>query len=264
MVNLFHLFLLSFLASILALVGAVIFLFNKKLSKVLEINSVPFAAGVMITVSILGLLPEAIELLGEGAFLVVLASFFTAYLFENFLFELHHHSDDHHDHNPKSSVALVVVGDTIHNFIDGIAIGAAYLLNPGLGLVTAISTFLHEVPHEIGDFGILLKAGWTKKNILILNVISASTAILGAFALLLFSENSILIGTLLSVSTGIFLYLGAIDFLPHATKGFSSRLKAVVPLVIGIVAMVITLMAIPHSHEHEEGVGNVDHGHSER
>ncbi len=248
MVNLFHLFLLSFLASILALIGGVLFLFNKKLSHVLELNSIPFAAGVMITVSILGLMPEAFELLGERTFLIVLLSFFGAYLFEHLIFGLHHHAEHHHEGDVKSSVPLVIFGDTIHNFIDGVAIGATYLLNPGLGLITSISTFLHEVPHEIGDFGILLKAGWKKKDILVLNIISATAAIFGAFSLLLFSENKTLIGTLLSVSAGIFFYLGAVDFLPHAAKGFSNRIKAMVPLVLGVIVIAATLILIPHTH----------------
>lgn len=247
-VDLLQLFLLALLGSIIALGGGVIFLFNRKLSGALEKNSVPFAAAVLITVSLLGLLPEAIELIEEKALWIILASFFGAYLFEHLLFGIHHHDEEHHEHNYKSSVLLVLIGDTIHNFIDGISIGASFLLNPGLGLITAVSTFLHEVPHEIGDFGILLKAGWKRKNILIVNIVSASTAILGAFAVLLFAENTQLIGSMLAVSAGIFLYLGAIDFLPHANDGFTSRLKASIPLILGIIVMVVTLMAIPHSH----------------
>lgn len=255
MQNIIQLFLLSLLGSVIALIGGVFFLFNRKFSKGLEIHSVPFAAGVLITVSLLGLIPESLESYGENAFLVVLISFFAAYLFENLFFVLHHHSDDHHHHrhNFKSSAPLVIVGDTIHNFIDGVAIGASFLVTPGLGLITAFSTFLHEVPHEIGDFGVLLKAGWKRKNILVVNIVSASFTILGAFISFLFIGSESTLGILLAIAAGIFLYLGTVDFLPHATDGFSNKSRSLIPLTAGVLAMVLTLMLVPHSHEkHEE------------
>lgn len=251
MPNLIQLFFLALIGSLIALIGGVVFLFNKKWSSALEKNSIPFAAGVLITVSLLGLLPEAFEIIGERTLLIMLISFFVAYLFEHLIFDIHHHAGDGHSHhkkNYKTSVPLVIFGDTIHNFIDGITIGSTFFISPGLGLITAISTFLHEVPHEIGDFGILLKAGWKRKDILIVNVISASATIFGAFALLLFSGNEVLIGILLSISAGIFLYLGAIDFLPHAGEGFPNKIKAMIPLTIGILAIIIALMAVPHAH----------------
>lgn len=253
MVNYFHLFLLALLGSVLALIGGVIFLFNKRLSGFLEANSVPFAAGVLITVALLGLLPEAFEAVGERAFLIILLSFFSSYLFETILFGIHHHDihDHAHGHDHETSVPLVLVGDTIHNLIDGVAIAAGYLISPGLGLIIAISTFMHEVPHEIGDFGILLKAGWKRKKIFMVNIISASFTIVGAFMTLLFSENLVLIGTLLAIAAGIFLYLGASDFLPHAGGAKGSRTKALLPLVVGVVMMIATLSVIPHSHEQD-------------
>lgn len=248
MPELVNLFLLAFLGSIIALLGGVIFLFKESWSKFLSQNSVPFAAGVLITVSILGLLPEAVDLIGENTFLIVLITFFAVYLFENLFFEVHHHDEHQHSRSYKSAVPLVIVGDTIHNFIDGVAIGASFLVNPGLGLVTAISTFLHEVPHEIGDFGILLKAAWKRRDIIVINVISASATIVGAFTLFAFPENPALLGILLAISAGMFLYLGASDFLPHIEKPEGGKLKAILPLVLGVVIMVATLVSIPHSH----------------
>ncbi|OGM05685.1 hypothetical protein A2125_00165 [Candidatus Woesebacteria bacterium GWB1_43_5] len=248
MVDLFYLFLLALLGSIIALVGGVFFLFNRKWSATLEKYSVPFAAGVLITVALLGILPEAIDLVGEGVLLVILVSFFAAYLFEHMFFGIHHHGVMHYHHRDYAPVIpLVILGDSIHNFIDGIAIGASFLISPGLGLITALSTFFHEVPHEIGDFGILLKAGWRKSKILTVNVLSASFTIVGAFSLLLFSENKGAIGMFLGISTGIFLYLGTIDFLPHADEGFPSRVKAVIPLFIGVLVMALTILLFPHA-----------------
>ena len=211
-----QLFLLALLGSIVALLGGVVFLYDRKLSSTLERHSIPFAAGVLVTVALLALIPEAFELIGESALVIVLFSFFGAYLLEHFLVSIHHHERHHHHGRvQESSVALVVMGDTIHNFIDGIAIAVSFFVNPGLGLATAFSTFLHEVPHEIGDFGILLSAGWKRRKILLINVISASFTIVGAFLTFFVAESNSFVGGMMAVSAGIFLYLGTIDFLPR-------------------------------------------------
>lgn len=250
--NYLELGLYAILASFLALSGGVVFLYSKSLSKKLSRHAIPFAAGVLLTVSLIGLLPEAVDMTGEQAFLIVLLSFFGAYFFEHFLFGIHHHDTHNHGHEYKSSVILVIVGDTIHNFIDGLTIGATYLVNPGLAFITTISTFLHEVPHEIGDFGILLKAGWKKTHILIVNIVSASTTLLGAFAALFIAQDPETIGVLLAVSAGIFLYLGAIDFLPNIFHDHDHGVSPIIPLLLGIIIMMGTLYAIPHEHEHDE------------
>src|SRR3989338_4735946 len=219
MFELANIIALALLGGVLGLVGGLIMLAVKPWSRVLSAYAVPFAAGVLLTVSLLGLLPEAAEIIGEAAFLAVFLGFLASYLFESAFFALHHHEGHAHEAKQKASVGLIIFGDTIHNFIDGVAIAAAYLINPGLGLVTAISTFLHEVPHEIGDFGVLLKAGWKRKSILIVNVLSASTTFLGAGVVWMWSENHDLVAKLLAVAAWLFLYLGASDFLPHIYKG---------------------------------------------
>lgn len=248
MYSVLQLFLYSLLGSVIALIGGVVFLYQKKWSKILEKNAIPFAAGVLITVAILGLMPEAIELIGTRAFPAVFISFLTVYIFENFIFSLHHHGEDHeHNKKLKSSVPIVIIGDTLHNLIDGVAIGASFLTSPGLGLITALSTFFHEVPHEIGDFGIMLKAGWSRKNILLVNAISASFTIVGAFSLYFVSENDLLVGYLLAVSAGIFLYLSSIDFLPHALEDAKKKKSALLPLILGVIIMLLILYFIPHT-----------------
>ncbi len=240
----------ALLGSVIALFGGVIFLYNRKLSSVLEKYSVPFAAGVLVTVSILGLIPEAEHMLGESTYWIVLVSFLGVYIFEHLFFGIHHHGEeDGHAHEiKKSSVGLVIFGDTIHNFIDGVAIGAGFLINPNLGWVTAFSTFLHEVPHEIGDFGILLKAGWTRSKILVVNIISALMTVVGAFTVYFFSHSETLNGTLMAISAGVFLYLGASDFLPKIKDQNNSKLKSILPLIIGAGIIMVTILLLPHEH----------------
>lgn len=246
-----HLLLLTLLGSVIALFGGIIFLFNSKLSNSLEKYSISFAAGVLITVSFVGLIPEAHHHLGENSSWVVLISFLAVYIFENLFFDIHHHGEGRHDRGSeikKSSIGLVIFGDTIHNFIDGVAIGASFFINPSLGLVTAFSTFLHEVPHEIGDFGILLKAGWSKAKIIIVNMLSSLATIIGAFSLYLFSESETINGALMAVSAGIFIYLGASDFLPKIKDGKLSKFKSIAPLLLG--SLIISLFFLLVHHEH--------------
>lgn len=230
--------------SLAALAVGVLCLQNKFLSRLLTKHATSFAAGVLLAISLLGLIPEAAHELGESAFLIVLVSFLATYIFENLVFALHHHSDDTHGHH-TAAIPLVIVGDTIHNFIDGAAIAATYVVNPGLGITTAISTFLHEVPHEIADFGVLLAAGWKKRKIIMVNILSALTSFAGAYIVLMLAEMGNILGYLLAISGGIFLYLGASDFLPKPGKAGSSR-PAVVALLVGIAAIFIALTLIPH------------------
>lgn len=239
----------------MALIGGVIFLLKKSWAGALERNSVPFAAGVLISVSLLALIPEAVHALGENAFIYVLLSFVGTYLFEQFLLGLHHHPG-HSFHEHKVAAPLVIVGDTIHNFIDGVAIATTYMMSPGLGVITTLSTFLHEVPHEIGDFGILLKIGWRRLRVFWVNVFSALFTILGAMATYWFFGTGQITGILLAISAGMFLYLGASDFLPSVHEG-NNKYVQLFAFIAGVAIMILTLNLVPHSHG--EGVGH-DHG----
>ncbi len=245
-----NLLLLALLGSVIALLGGVVFLYNQKLSNILEKHAVPFAAGVLVTVSLVGLIPEAEHEIGEPVYWIVLLSFLGVYVFEHLFFGIHHHdSSDGHGHKIKdSSVGLVVFGDTIHNFIDGVAIGAGFMIDPALGLIIAVSTFLHEVPHEIGDFGILLKAGWSRMKILTVNIFSSLMTVVGAFVVYFFSHNESLNGTLMAVSAGIFLYLGASDFLPKIESDNKNKIKSIIPLILGSLLILSTIFLIPHEH----------------
>lgn len=245
-----YLLLQALIGSTIALFGGVIFLYNRNLSSVLEKYSVPFAAGVLVTVSLVGLIPEAEHEIGNSVYWIVLVSFLAVYVFEHLFFDIHHHDevDEHHHGIKKSSIGLVIFGDTIHNFIDGIAIGASFMISPNLGLITAFSTFLHEVPHEIGDFGILLKAGWKRMRVLGVNIVSSLMTVVGAFTVYFFNTNDALNGSLMAVSAGVFLYLGASDFLPKISSISQNKLKTVFPVIFGSLIMVTFLLLLPHEH----------------
>jgi len=258
--DLINIILLSLFGGVIGLSGGIVFLSFQKFSKLLAKYSIPFASGVLITVSFLGLIPESVHLVGETAFIVMLLSFLGSYFFEMFAFDLHHHDhDDGGHHHSHGSAPLVIIGDTIHNFVDGVAIAAAYLVNPGLGLITAVSSFLHEVPHEIGDFGILLKKGYSKKSIILINLFSALFTVLGALVIYYFGADTPLPGYLLAIAAGMFIYLGASDFLPKATDDVDKK-KAVGMLLLGAAIMYLSMSAVPHEHvdENHDDVSEVE------
>jgi len=238
---------LSLIGSVAGLVGGAVFLVKKSLAEKLCHFAVPFAAGVLLSTSLLYLLPEAVQKVGNDAYLFVLIALLSSFFFEQYFARLHHH-EHHHSNKLASSAPLVIFGDTIHNFIDGVAIASAFLVEPRFGLIVALATFLHETPHEIGDFGILVAAGWSRKKVFTANVLSALTAIPGALLVFLFIRDAHeKIGLLLAISAGTFLYLGASDFLPEVGEhrdGIAAW-KKFLPLVFGVVIMYLLTLVTP-------------------
>lgn len=242
------LFALLFVGSIGGLLGGVVFLLNTNLRLLLCKFSVPFAAGILISVALLDLIPESVDHIGEDSYLFILVSFLSVFIFENLIFAVHHHTEQDKSVN-KGSAVLVVAGDILHNFVDGIAITTAYLVEPSFGVIVALSSFLHEIPHEIGDFGILLNAGLSRVKVFAINFISALTTFIGAiFVLSLTEENGDVIGILLALSAGLFLYLGASNFLPRGDKHDKDIVGKVITVMIGAAIMILIGLVFPHDH----------------
>lgn len=245
--SIFYLLTFSFIGSVAGLIGGVVLLFKEKWAKNLTSVSVPLAAGVLLAVALLDVLPEAVEKVGNLSFTIVLFVFVALFMVERFAFFLHHHkqeSDHHvgHKHSEESTVSLVIFGDTIHNFLDGVAIGASFLVNPSLGLIVSLSTFLHETPHEIADFGILLAKGWSRQKAFNANFASALATFPGAILTYYFAESiEAGIGILLAIAAGFFLYVATTDFLPeaqHSTRGSLGKQALFLIIGVGIVMTV--------------------------
>jgi len=243
--NLISLLGLAALGSLAGLVGGILFLVRDSWARVLSHYSVPFAAGVLLSVSLLHLMPEATESLGDTAYIIVLLSLLGSFFFEQFLCRIHHH-----DRGPKSlgvSAPLIIVGDTIHNFIDGVAIASAFVINPKFGLVVALASFFHETPHEIGDFGVLIRSGWGKRKTFTVNFFSALATFPGAMLVYFFLKDSTgQIGILLAISAGIFLYLGASDFLPEVEEDRKIReWEKFMLIAVGVLIMYLLTLYSP-------------------
>lgn len=240
------LLLYALLGSVAGLVGGLVLIFYKKSAGFLTKISLPLAAGVLLSLSLLDLFPEATEEIGPLAFSIVLAVFVVLYLIERFVTPIHHHEDGHIQ---SSTVSFVIFGDTIHNFLDGVAIAASFLVAPSLGLLVALGTFLHETPHEIADFAILIRSGFSKSRAFWTNFFSALATIPGAFLTFYYAERvEGGIGILLAIAAGLFLYVSSTDFLPELTHEHERRgthWEQTVFLLVGVFAVVIIRLFIP-------------------
>ena len=163
----------SLIGGVISLIGGVLLLSRKKTAQSLAQYATPFAAGALLAAVFLDLLKEGVEEASattvlEAALVGVVIFFFA----ERFLRWFHHHHE--HDKIGKDPArSLIIVGDTIHNIMDGVAIAAAFLVSPSTGIITTLAVAAHEIPQEIGDFGLLLKRGMSRRNVLLVNIFSA-------------------------------------------------------------------------------------------
>ena len=204
------------LVSLVSLVGVVVLVLWGELDKGRIMGLVGFSAGGLLGGAFLHLIPESFEQFGvDGVSLFVLVGVFASFLLEMVIGWRHCHvptSDEH----PHSFAYVNLVGDAVHNFIDGLIIGGAYLASVGLGVTTTVAVVLHEIPQEIGDFGVLLYAGIKPRRALLFNLGSALTAVLGALvALYLGGVVEGLTGFLLPFAAGNFVYIAGSDLVPE-------------------------------------------------
>ncbi|PIR96933.1 MAG: ZIP zinc transporter [Candidatus Doudnabacteria bacterium CG10_big_fil_rev_8_21_14_0_10_41_10] len=219
---LLQIILYSAASGILALIGALILLGNTKLTKKFSIHLVSFATGTLLAIAFLNLLPEALETAaGEShdVFAWALAGLIAFFLFERIVLKLHFHFHEEDGTHKHPTPVLLLAGDAFHNFIDGAAIAAAFLVNSSLGIVIAIGVALHEVPQEIGDFSIMLHHGWKKSLVFWSNFAIALTAVLGAvMAYIAKSAIEPYLPYLLAFTAGSFIYIAAADLIPEITR----------------------------------------------
>lgn len=206
---------------------------------------VSFAVGGLLGGAMIHLIPEAFTEFGPGLAmpLAVLGGFIGFFLLEKFFWA---HEHNHHARGGVRPLALLnLVGDGVHNLVDGAIIAASFSVDPGLGLSTTIAVALHEIPQEIGDFGVLVFSGLSVRRAVLFNVLSGVTAIVGAVATLVVGEH---VGgvtrTLLPVAAGGFLYIAASDLIPelHRRKRLADTIWQVTCIGVGIGLMCLTAL----------------------
>jgi len=201
--------------SVLSLIGVVFFFFRENLIKRIIFPLVSFSAGALLAGALLHLIPEALEELAgqeQTVFLLVIVGFALFFLLEQFIHWHHCHKTDCTDKHPVTY--LILLADGMHNFLGGLAIGSAFMVDVRLGVITWLVAAAHEIPQELGDYGILINGGWKKSKALIANFISASTMVLGGL-LAYFLADKINIVYLLPFAAGNFIYIAASDLIPE-------------------------------------------------
>lgn len=216
---------------------------------------VSFAIGSLLSVTFLGLLPEALERIGmEGSsrlFLVVLAALLGFFILEKMLLWRHCHASDceehAHTHLHQPAGTLILFGDGIHNFVDGVLIAAAFMTDIRLGIITGIAVAAHEIPQEVGDFAILLHSGYTRGSALFWNAISSLTNIIGALVTYYgLSDVQGLLPYVLAIAAASFIYIAVADLIPNLHKHVeieASILQLTMILAgIGLISLVHNLL----------------------
>jgi len=236
---LFEILAATLFVSVLSLVG-IIFVISKSVEKYLGLM-VSFAAGALLAVAFLDILPEALKL-SPNALEIALVGIIAFFVLEKILFWHHHHSKIHR--HPMTTLNLI--GDGIHNFLDGTIIAAAFLQNFELGLTTTLAVAAHEIPQEFGDYSVLVFGGMTRKKALFYNFLSALTAVLGALVMFYFSAAVPgLSAFMLPFAAGGLIYIACTDLIPELKKETALN-KSVIEFVsflagIGLIWFLISI-----------------------
>jgi zinc and cadmium transporter len=233
MTPLFWIITSTFVVSLIAFIGVFALALREKILEKILLSLVSLASGALLGGAFLHLLPEAVEELnGENIFIWALLAFIIFFVVEK-IFQWRHCHKGHCEVHTFGYMSLL--GDALHNFIDGLIIAAAFVENFALGLTVTLVVILHEIPQEIGDFATLLFAGFKKKKALLVNFLTALTAMAGGiigFFLVNYSEAFTKV--LIPFAAGSFIYIAASDLVPEIRKVV--RLKESISTLIVFLA----------------------------
>ena len=257
--TLFYILLAAFVSGAFSITAAAVFSFSL-LSKMVE-RMVSLSVGIMLSTAFLHSLPEAFESTVDPhhLFMTLLAGLFGFFLLEKLaiLRHSHHHEHDghhhHHGHDAREagkSGWMILVGDGLHNFTDGMLIAAAFLADTHVGLMASLAIFAHEIPQEVGDFIVLQNAGFSRARAYVYNLISSLAAVVGGlvgyFAL---SSASHLIPYALVLASSGFIYIAVSDLMPQMQRRASIRESLTQVLLIALgVGIVLALNGNLHAH----------------
>jgi len=234
------------IVSLISLVGILTFSLKKETLRSVLLYLVSFSAGGLFGDAFIHLIPEAVE---EGGFglntsLYILFGIISSFIVEKFLQWRHCHIPTSEEH-PHSFAYMNLFGDAVHNFIDGLIIAGSYIVSSSLGVTTTLAVVFHEIPQEIGDFGVLIYGGFKKSRALLFNFLSALTAVFGAFTSLgvsLYVKDFILF--LVPFAAGQFIYIAGSDLIPELQKEYEPS-KSMLQLVAFILGTLMLLLLVP-------------------
>ena len=236
-----YIFLATFIVSLISFVGVVTLALKDKILNKILLILIGLSAGALMGGAFLHLLPEAVEKsTGLDVYLFVLIGFILFFLIEKVLHWRHCHKGECDVHTFHY---MNLVGDSIHNFIDGLIMAASFVVSIPLGITTTIAIATHEIPQEIGDFGVLLYGGFSKKRAIMLNFVVALTAVLGGIVGYFVSsliENIVIF--ILPFAAGGFIYIAATDLVPEIRKELDMKkyMATLFVFICGILIMWVT------------------------
>lgn len=250
-----YILVFSFIGSVISLIGGILLLINEKFALKISHFLTAFAAGALLSTAFFDLIPEAsesVENLGLNIdvrfwILIGILSFF---LLERFIHH-HHNHQGHTEDDKKSIVPLVVIGDTLHNFADGVAIAATFLINIPLGIITTLAVAAHEIPQEIGDFGLLLNKGISRKKVILINLFSSLSAMVGAVLTYLYQDKiEGLLPIVLALTSGFFIYIALANLVPEIHNRDNQKIAfwETVMLLLGVVVVYFIIASLEGAH----------------
>lgn len=257
MSTLIYIILFTFFGSLLGLLGGILLLLRKKLSHRITHGLAAFAAGSLLGAAFLDLLPEAFHHFEElGAteierivFFYVLGGILFFFFLERFIHWFHHHHRRHDTDALKPIVPLIVFGDGVHNFIDGTVIAATFMVDIRLGIITTLAIVAHELPQEIGDFGLLLHQGIIRSKVFFYNLFSQLMAVIGGIVTYFVGSNiEGILPIFIALTSGFFIYIALSDLIPDIhnenRKGFA--VFESILLILGILVIWISTSLLGH------------------
>lgn len=233
--------------SLISLVGVFTISIKEELIKKYIFLFVSLAVGALLGDAFIHLIPEGFEKIADPAvfsFLIILG-IIIFFVIEKYLHWHHHYESEDLGETVHPVGKMILFSDGVHNFIDGLIIGGSYMVSVELGIATTIAVALHEIPQEIGDFGVLLHSGLTRARALWLNFASALTAVLGVVVVILAREISAEISVwLVPFAAGGFIYIAMSDLIPELHKKSGKKSHTILQLLmigVGVVSMLLLL-----------------------
>jgi zinc and cadmium transporter len=220
---------------------------------------VSFSVGALLAAALLNLIPEAIEsaMHPHDLGVTLLAGLLVFFVLEKLALWRHAHHDDHHHHGHhhqhadapstgKPAALMIIVGDGVHNFADGVLLAAAFLQDIKLGIATTVAVVAHEVPQEIGDFMVLLNSGMARRKALLLNLAASLTAVVGGvLGYFVLSTLQPFIPYVIVFAAASFIYIAVADLVPELHRNHK---PSVAPLQLALILLGVVIVAITSSH----------------
>lgn len=244
------------IVSLISFIGIITIFFRKNVLEKLVMILVSLAAGALLGGAFFHLLPESVEE-GGPVFLMVLLGIILFFVIEIYLYWYHCHAGHIHEHKHKSHKChirpigyLNLIGDGVHNFIDGVIVATAFIVNLELGIITALAVIFHEIPQELGDFGVLVYSGFSKYNALFFNFLSALTAVLGVILTYVFvSKIHGLTMYLVPFAAGGFIYIAMTDLMAELKEEENLKRATLQLLIFSVGILLMWLIKfLFHAH----------------